>query len=298
MADDNVQHGIDDNPEGDAAKGAALGGVGGAAVGAAAGAMAGPVGMVVGAVVGGIAGAAASGAAVAAVDSMDNDNTLTGIGGGNSTDMSDRTDDRMTDEDDMAYTGTSGFAGSDAPNMSTDTLTGDRATGLHTGGTAMDGIHNRTTDRDLTANDEIRVPVMEEQAEVRKEAHTAGEVRLHKETEVETRTISEPVSHTEVDIERRDIAPGEDYQLNPNATTLREGETLRIPVVEEQLEVRTVPKVTGEVVVRTHEETEQVQQDVQLRKERVDVDRTDDVIDEARDLNVLDRTDATTRRSI
>ena len=38
---DDVQHGIDDNPHGDAGKGALMGGLGGAAVGALAG---GPVG--------------------------------------------------------------------------------------------------------------------------------------------------------------------------------------------------------------------------------------------------------------
>ena len=82
MADDGIQHGIDDNPHGDAKKGAALGGAGGAAVGAAAGAAAGPVGAVIGAAVGGIAGAAASGGAVAAVEQMDDDDTVSGIGHG------------------------------------------------------------------------------------------------------------------------------------------------------------------------------------------------------------------------
>ncbi|RYX82615.1 hypothetical protein EON83_18775 [bacterium] len=79
---DNIQHGIDNNPSGDAEKGAALGGLGGAAVGAAAGALAGPVGAIVGAVAGGLLGAGASGAAVAAVDALDNDNTITGVGDG------------------------------------------------------------------------------------------------------------------------------------------------------------------------------------------------------------------------
>ena len=77
--DDNIQHGIDDNPNNDGEKGAVAGGVGGAVVGALAG---GPVGAVVGAV----AGAAASGAAVAAVDQVDNDNTVTGMGDGVTTD--------------------------------------------------------------------------------------------------------------------------------------------------------------------------------------------------------------------
>jgi len=79
---DNIQHGIDNSTSGDAEKGAALGGLGGAAVGAAAGALAGPVGAIVGAVAGGLLGAGASGAAVAAVDSIDNDNTVSGVGNG------------------------------------------------------------------------------------------------------------------------------------------------------------------------------------------------------------------------
>ena len=79
---DHPRHGLDDSPNHDPEKGAALGGLGGAAVGAAAGSVAGPIGTLVGAVAGGLVGAGASGAAVAAVDAVDNDNTVTGIGGG------------------------------------------------------------------------------------------------------------------------------------------------------------------------------------------------------------------------
>lgn len=73
--DDGIQHGIDDNPNNDAKKGAVGGAIGGAVVGALAG---GPVGAVIGAVAGGLA----SGAGVAAVDKVDNDNTVTGVGHG------------------------------------------------------------------------------------------------------------------------------------------------------------------------------------------------------------------------
>jgi hypothetical protein len=79
---DKVQHGIDDDPNNDAEKGATLGGIGGAVTGAVAGAMAGPIGAVVGAVVGGVAGAGLSGAAVGAVDRVDNDNNISGVGNG------------------------------------------------------------------------------------------------------------------------------------------------------------------------------------------------------------------------
>jgi len=79
MANHNTEHGID-NTSNDAEKGAALGGLGGAAVGAAAGSLAGPVGTIIGAVAGGLMGAGASGAAVAAVDAVDNDNSVSGVG--------------------------------------------------------------------------------------------------------------------------------------------------------------------------------------------------------------------------
>ena len=78
--EDGIQHGLDDNPKADPAKGAVLGAIGGAVVGALAGAIAGPAGMVTGALVGAGAGGAASGLAVAAVDAVDNDDNVTGIG--------------------------------------------------------------------------------------------------------------------------------------------------------------------------------------------------------------------------
>jgi hypothetical protein len=81
-AHDDVQHGLDDDPTGDAEKGAALGGIGGAVTGAVAGAAAGPGGAVLGAVIGGVAGAVASGVAVGAVDRVDNDDTVSGVGSG------------------------------------------------------------------------------------------------------------------------------------------------------------------------------------------------------------------------
>ncbi len=115
MADDNVQHGIDDNPHNDAEKGAALGGLGGAAVGAVAGAAAGPVGAVIGAVAGGLAGAGASGVAVGAVDKVDNDNTITGLGDDATPDVSRNVADVDAD------------------------LPGNRIPGVQTGGHALDG---------------------------------------------------------------------------------------------------------------------------------------------------------------
>jgi hypothetical protein len=108
--DDNIQHGIDDDAHNDPAKGAAIGGIGGAVTGAVAGSAVGPVGSVVGAVIGGVAGAVASGAAVAAIDQMDNDNTVTGVGRGVTTDVEDQLDEEDEDLMDPLHTAPAGTA--------------------------------------------------------------------------------------------------------------------------------------------------------------------------------------------
>jgi len=133
--DDNVQHGIDDNPNDDAKKGLELGALGGGAVGAIAGSALGPVGAVVGALIGGSVGGVASGAAVAAVDAVDNDNTVSGVGDGATTDIN-------------ASTGTGAYTGS--PNVhSGATASGDYERGSYVGGTDVAdtgvGGHNIVT---------------------------------------------------------------------------------------------------------------------------------------------------------
>jgi len=126
--------------------------------------------------------------------------------------------------------------------------------------------------RTINTPGEIRVPVTQETAQVRKEEREVGQVGLRKEVDVETQRISEPVTQTRVVAERHAVPAGEQYVADPNAATLREGETLRVPVVKEELKVEKVPRVVEEVVLRTEQQTQQVERDVQLRHERVEVD--------------------------
>jgi len=79
---DNIQHGVDGDPNDDGKKGLQLGALGGGTVGAIAGAALGPVGAIVGGLIGGSLGSVGSGAAVEAVDKVDNDNTVSGLGSG------------------------------------------------------------------------------------------------------------------------------------------------------------------------------------------------------------------------
>ena len=164
VRDSNVQHGIDDNPDGDAEKGAKLGGVGGAVTGAMAGAMAGPIGAVVGAVVGGVLGAVGSGAAVAAVDRIDNDNNISGIGDGvnvkddgphgtlvggagaaydrtvdNVHNAADRTVDNVHNTAQNVQTDASRSMERTSSGIETSTGLGNGVPGVQTGGHAVDG---------------------------------------------------------------------------------------------------------------------------------------------------------------
>lgn len=134
-----------------------------------------------------------------------------------------------------------------------------------------------------TEQREARVPLAEEVAQVRKVQHEAGQFGLAKHVDVETRHISEPVIRTRLETEVREIPAGEAYEAGPQSVDLRPGETLRIAVYEEELVIQKVPRVTREVLIHARPEVEQVEQDIQLRKERVEVLNDGDTDDYADD---------------
>jgi hypothetical protein len=123
LNDDGIQHGIDDDPNNDPKKARNIGAVGGAVTGGIAGAAAGPVGAIGGAVVGGVVGAFGSQAAVSAVDKVDNDNNMTGLGDGVQRDKD------AEDRGSYAY----------ADNAETRTGLGNGVPGIQTGGHDADG---------------------------------------------------------------------------------------------------------------------------------------------------------------
>ena len=146
---DNIQHGIDNDPNNDAEKGATLGGIGGAVTGAIAGAAAGPVGAVIGAVIGGVSGAGLSGAAVAAVDRVDNDNTISGVGDGvnyddNRTTLDPTlTDSNYRDPSGVTHVSRTGMDDKDQVMSNIEQSVGANGLpGVQTGGHAIDGTQD------------------------------------------------------------------------------------------------------------------------------------------------------------
>ncbi len=111
---------------------------------------------------------------------------------------------------------------------------------------------------------EERLSLSEEELEIGRRQHQAGEVEIDKR--VETRHVTEhvPVHHEEVVIEHR---PPSDIQGDAR---IEEGE-IHIPVSEEELTVqrRTIPR--EEIVVRKEEVIEDREIDADLRRERAEV---------------------------
>jgi len=129
--------------------------------------------------------------------------------------------------------------------------------------------------------EEVRVPVMEETAEVHKQTRQTGEVEVTKRVETEMRHISEPVTREHVSVDVRPVAEGTLTAADATAT-LQPGESIRVPIYEEELVVDKQARVTGEAVITRERETEQVTREVPLRHERVEVNELNeaDTIDD------------------
>lgn len=126
-----------------------------------------------------------------------------------------------------------------------------------------------STGRDMTGDSQT-IQVHEEELEAQKTAHQAGEVSVTKNVVEETKTIEVPVMREEVRVERH-VATGDTATSDhPDAFS---GESIRVPVMEEQVEVRKVPRAVEEIEiskVRT-QDTEVVSDTV--RREEVHIDQ-------------------------
>jgi len=123
---------------------------------------------------------------------------------------------------------------------------------------------------------EDTIEVKEERLHAEKRPVDAGEVRVRKEVHTENKTMEVPVQREEVVIERTPVH-GRAATESLAADDLREGEEIRIPVREEQVDVSKDAAVVEEVKVgkRVVEDTQRVSG--QVRKEEVKVEQTGDV---------------------
>jgi uncharacterized protein (TIGR02271 family) len=152
-------------------------------------------------------------------------------------------------------TGTMGTTSTDMSDIGTDTATG------YTG-----------TNANVVDQDQISVPLSEEQLQVGKRQVQAGQARIRKV--VRTEQVEQPIElqHEEIDIERVPVTEG---AVPDNAFQEQE---IDVTVMDEEPVVAKQATVTGQVNVNKNVQTETRTVGDQVRKEDVEIDQDEDYV--------------------
>ena len=129
---------------------------------------------------------------------------------------------------------------------------------------------------EVAAEDELRIPVMEEELTATVREQEAGAVRIEKDVVTEEQTLNVPVTEERVRVERRVV----DRPVSAADAAAFEETVIDVPLTTETVDLQKQTRVTGEVVVSKEavERTEQVSGSV--RREEVFVDEDATIIDD------------------
>lgn len=157
----------------------------------------------------------------------------------------------------------SGIAGVPSGSVATATDTAGAMGAM--GGQVVDTGAVRTS---VSTDDEIRVPVLEEELLASKRAQEVGRVRIHKEVLTEQQTVSAPLTHEEVFVRR---VPAQGRYAGVAADAFTEG-YVDITLMGEELIAAKRATIAEEV--RVHKDVTVEQQEITdtVRRERVYVD--------------------------
>jgi uncharacterized protein (TIGR02271 family) len=159
----------------------------------------------------------------------------------------------------------------------------DNTTNTNVGRTQMTKESNQYNE-DLDNEQGRKVQLREEQLQATKQPVQAGEVRIGKEVVTEEKTINVPVQREQVYVEQRNVAPRPTDQPIGD-----DGEVIRVPVIEEQVQVQKQAVVTGEVLIgkQTTQENQQVSDTV--RREEARIEQEGDVNIQGEDMQSYNR---------
>jgi uncharacterized protein (TIGR02271 family) len=114
------------------------------------------------------------------------------------------------------------------------------------------------------------LPVLEEQAQVHIQTTHTGTVKLHKTVQERVELIDKPLHTEEVDIERITI----NRPVSEAPSVRYEGDTLVVPLVEEVLFVEKRLVLREEIRIRKLRKETHAPQQVTLRQEQIEIERT------------------------
>ncbi len=135
-------------------------------------------------------------------------------------------------------------------------------------------FQNNDSNNEKETAEDGKLQLRQEELDVNKNRVQAGEVILSKEVVEEQKTVDVPITHEEVIIERRTI------NNEHSDTPITSGETIRIPVSKEQVDVGKHTVVTGEVLARKHEveETRHIEETLKKEEARINTEGDTNVI--------------------
>lgn len=151
--------------------------------------------------------------------------------------------------------------------------------------TSREGFAAGSTNTTASSTEEEKLRLHEERLHVDKERVQTGEVNVGKHVVENEQTIEVPVEREEVYIERRPVnestTSADTNHSFESTDAYTDGDTIRVPLTEERVEVTKTDVVAEEIVIgkRKVQDTEHVKETV--RKEVADID--EDVADKDRD---------------
>jgi len=119
--------------------------------------------------------------------------------------------------------------------------------------------------------EDIVIPVIEEEVIADAVAVKTGSVRVDKHVETRTRTFEAPLLHEEVEIRRVPV----NRVVSQVPEMRKKGDTVIVPVVEEELVVTKRLVLKEEIHMIRHRKKERVVKEVQFDRERAEVHRLD-----------------------
>lgn len=125
--------------------------------------------------------------------------------------------------------------------------------------------------RAAAAGEEVVIPVIAERVRVERRSAETGVVRIAKTVEEWVEVVDEPLVQETVHVERTAV----NRPADGNEEARYEGDTLVIPLLEEVLVVEKRLYVREEVRIRKQRTESRAPQEVTLRREEVNVERTD-----------------------
>ena len=164
--------------------------------------------------------------------------------------------------------------------------TGDSYDTGMTGATSGTTEYGRGSTTEMSG-DRDRIRVHEEELEARTTPRQTGEVKIRKDVVEDQQVIDVPVTREEVRVRR----VGVDRDASPDDTAFQaDGDTIRVPIMEEQVEVTKRPRVVEEIEIDkvARQDTQRVSDTV--RRERVDVEGAAETrLDEESDYGTTDQ---------